>query len=261
LANPHYSFGDTQIARQRLDLLSSVFDPSSRAFLATRVLKRPRVALDLGCGPGNTTRMISAVTGADRTVGLDRSPAFIAAARKRGGAGVEFGVWDAASPLPYDEVDLLYARLLLAHLRDPADLVAAWARRLRAGGQLLLDELEAIETRNDIFVKYLTMAAAVVRANGAEMFAGPILARQREAEGCGFTQSEVVTLRVEPVIAARMFRLNLQEWGKHAWVHDNYGTAAVTSIGEQLDHLVNAGSGEGITWKLRQIVIEKRGRP
>jgi hypothetical protein len=58
LANLHYSFGDTQIARQRLDLLSSVFDLSSRAFLHAKVLKRPHLALDIGCGPGNTTRLI-----------------------------------------------------------------------------------------------------------------------------------------------------------------------------------------------------------
>jgi trans-aconitate 2-methyltransferase len=252
-----YSFGDTDAARQRLDLLSSIFDPPSRAFLAVAVGRRPRLAVDLGCGPGNTTRMVSAVTGAQRTVGLDRSAAFVAEASARGGAGLGFAVWEAASRLPCDQIDLIYARLLLAHLASPADHLARWAPSLSPGGQLLLDELEAIETGNDVLAEYLAIVTALVRANGAEMFAGPVLARLREPEGCVLARSEVVELPVAPAAAARMFRLNLEVWRTDEWVRGSYGSAAIAALAGRLDTLAGAGSRAGITWKMRQVVIER----
>src|SRR5712691_9331713 len=255
-----YSFVYTDAARQRLDLLSSIFDPPSRAFLAVAVGRRPRLAVDLGCGPGNTTRMVSTVTRADRTVGLDHSAAFIAEARARGGAGLGFAVWDAASRLPYDEIDLIYARLLLAHLASPADHLARWTPSLSPGGQLLLDELEVIETGNDVLAEYLAVVTALVRANGAEMFAGPVLARLRAPDGYALASSEVVELPVAPAAAAGMFRLNLEVWRTDEWVLGNCGAAVIGSLAGRLDTLAGAGSRAGITWKMRHVVIRRHDR-
>lgn len=77
-----YAFGDNEIARRRLMLLAEVFNPSSRPLLVEHVPPRAHLVLDLGCGPGATTRLVAEVTGADRTVGLDSSSSFLAAARR-----------------------------------------------------------------------------------------------------------------------------------------------------------------------------------
>ena len=53
-----YSFGDTDLAGRRLDLVSRVFDPPSRAFLERTVPPGVGLAVDLGCGPGNTTLLV-----------------------------------------------------------------------------------------------------------------------------------------------------------------------------------------------------------
>lgn len=47
-----YSFGETNLAAERLRVVSEVFDPTSEAFVSETVRTRPRLALDLGCGPG-----------------------------------------------------------------------------------------------------------------------------------------------------------------------------------------------------------------
>jgi hypothetical protein len=57
-----YTFGDTSLAARRLALLADVFEPPSRAFLAefTRVAgDQLDLAVDLGCGPGHSTRLVA----------------------------------------------------------------------------------------------------------------------------------------------------------------------------------------------------------
>src|SRR5487761_387407 len=67
-----YTFGDTDLAARRLEVLGEVFGPSSRALLADVVERPPRLAYDLGCGPGYTTALLSQVTRARRTAALGR---------------------------------------------------------------------------------------------------------------------------------------------------------------------------------------------
>src|SRR6266436_2669560 len=62
-----YTFGDTDIAARRLELLAHVFEHSTRAFLREAPAARlglaqnlaQKIAIDLGCGPGFTTHLIA----------------------------------------------------------------------------------------------------------------------------------------------------------------------------------------------------------
>jgi len=86
-----YTFGDTPPAARRLDLLAALFEPPTASFLRRDALQQPGLAIDLGCGPGHTTRLVALTTGAVRTVGLDTSEAFLEAARAGPAVpGVEF---------------------------------------------------------------------------------------------------------------------------------------------------------------------------
>jgi trans-aconitate 2-methyltransferase len=256
-AGGRYAFGDTAVARERLELVGAVFNPPSRAFLARAVPRSPALAADLGCGPGSTTRLVHEVTGARRTVGLDRSADFVTAARENAPDGIDFVLWTAGDPLPDDAPDLVYARLLLAHLPRPADLVAQWGGQLRPGGRLLLDEVERIETESDVFGEYLAMTTALVRSSGAEMLAGPLLAGLRLAGDLEVSENRIVTLPVPPAVAARMFHLNLTVWGGSPWIAATYGAAAVARIGDDLRRIASGAAARGITWKMRQVVVRR----
>jgi len=87
-----YTYGDSELAGDRLELVATLFEPTSTSFLRRVPVEPPRLALDLGCGPGATTVMVERATGAAQTVGLDRSPAFIR--RSRDATGLGFAVAD-----------------------------------------------------------------------------------------------------------------------------------------------------------------------
>jgi hypothetical protein len=85
-----YAFADTDVAERRLALVAETFAPATTAFLHDVAPQARALAVDLGCGPGHTTRLLASVLGCTRTVGLDGSARFIAAARAAGGDSVEF---------------------------------------------------------------------------------------------------------------------------------------------------------------------------
>jgi trans-aconitate 2-methyltransferase len=257
-----YTFGDTQTARDRLDLVAATFDPPSRAFLSAMVPEPPRLAYDLGCGPGHTTRMIKSATRARQVVGLDRSADFLRAAAGEKAFyhnGLGFSLWEAGSPLPAAEPpDLIYARLFLAHLPDPAAHVASWATQLAPGGRLLLDEVERIDTDSDVLRDYLVMVVARVRNGGAEMYAGPLLDGLPLPATCSLVHDEVVTHPVAAADAARMFRLNLAVWGDDPWVARRFGPGAASTMDRELSRIAEGTAGSyRITWHLRHLAIRR----
>ena len=141
-----YTFGDGDLAADRLALVAAVFEPTSRALLirADAVVAGGADgvgrAVDLGCGPGHTTRLVAAVCRARATLGLDASERFVATARSlTDDPAVTYAVHDVTrAPLPGGPADLVHARLLLAHLPGPLDVVELWRSCLRPGGVLVL---------------------------------------------------------------------------------------------------------------------------
>ena len=97
-------------------------------------------ALDIGCGTGVAARAL-ARRGVQVT-GIDRSPDFIAAARRfaaEEGVAPEFRVADAHAP-PFADAsfDAVVAHTLLSHAADPARVLAEARRVLAPGGRLVV---------------------------------------------------------------------------------------------------------------------------
>ena len=129
-----YTYGSDPLAVQRLELVARAYEPVSRPFLAGQAAVRPGVALDLGCGPGFSTRLIADVCTPVDLIGVDSSDEFLAVARAAV-PGARFLLGDVtAEPLPGAPADLVYARLVLAHLPDPLATADAWRACLRRAG-------------------------------------------------------------------------------------------------------------------------------
>jgi len=254
-----YTFGDTDVAARRLRVLSEVFGPPSRALLAEVTDRPPALAYDLGCGPGHTTAMVSEVTGAGRTVGLDGSATHIERARARASGPVEFARWDVRElPFPAGPADLIYARLLLAHLPDPAGTAASWATQLADGGLLVLDEIEWIEASDPVLQAHLRLAGAMVATSGARMVAGPVLGGLAEAAGLRSRLARVTELPVPTARAATMFAMNQAAWGDKPVTLGLCDEAELAELRAGTARLLESPATGQITWGLHQAAYARR---
>ncbi|WGS48108.1 trans-aconitate 2-methyltransferase [Paraburkholderia sp. D15] len=94
-----------------------------------------RVAVDIGCGPGNSTEALAARLPDAAVSGLDSSPDMIAAARQRLPQFqfdvADIGTW--AAPGPYD---LILANAVLQWVPDHPRLLPSLVDKLAPGGSL-----------------------------------------------------------------------------------------------------------------------------
>jgi trans-aconitate 2-methyltransferase len=236
-------------------LVADLFGQSSEAFLRATTPPAPDLAVDLGCGPGHTTRLVHAVTGARRTVGLDRSAAFIATASSPSTPGVSFVEHDVTqTPLPVGTPDLAFARLLLAHLPGPTALVRAWLSTLAIGGRLLLDEVESVDTENLVMQTYLLeVAIPVITNHGGCLLLGPSLHEMPDPPSARRVHDEVVTVLPPVASTARMFGMNLRVLA---------GAGDIDPRPDLEEGLASLASGEAssdqVVWRMRQIAFERR---
>ena len=254
----HYAFGDSDLAASRLALLHKVYAPSSSALLTDAVTRPPALAYDLGCGPGYTTSMVAQVTRATRTVGLDSSASFVAAARARPeeartGGHFEFTAHDVlVLPFPAGPADLIYCRLLLAHLADPAGTVRRWASQLTEAGLVVVDEIDWIETSHPLLRAHLRLAELMVAASGARMCAGPLLAPLSDDLGLLTRLTRISEVPVPTATAARLFLMNLAATGDRPVTLGLCGASDLASLRSGLAELTASTATGQITWGMRQ---------
>ena len=98
--------------------------------------KAPRV-LDLGCGPGELTRLLHERLGARETVGLDGSPRMLERAASHATPGLIFTLGELTSPPP-GPFDVIFSNAALHWAPDHEELLGRLAALLAPGGQLAI---------------------------------------------------------------------------------------------------------------------------
>lgn len=278
-----YTFGDSATEARRLRLVQEVFGPPSVSLLKAAVTSEPSLAYDLGCGPGHTARMVAATTGAAAVVGLDRSEAQVAraigppaepsgpvGAGAGAGAGARAGTrpdggivrflpWDVTDlPFPCGPADLLYARLLLAHLPGPVGAARSWATQLNDGGVLVIDEIEWIRTTNPVLRAHLDLVTARVASTGAVMCAGALLGELGAGPELHELVATVVELPVATASAAAMFSLSLEAWGDDAVTAGLCGAGEIAQLRAAMAELTRSPATGEIAWGLHHAALQRR---
>jgi ubiquinone/menaquinone biosynthesis C-methylase UbiE len=251
-----YTFGDSDLAARRLALVAATFAKSTRQFLVTRARPAPEFAIDLGCGPGYTTELIRATVGPARILGVDSSPAFVAAAAKRiADDRTRLLCADALDlPLEVADADLIFARMLLTHLRDPLAAIDVWRGRLSERGTLLLEEVDSIATEDPPLAGYLALQREMLTANGHALDIGPRL-DEGLREHPALRANVVTTLLVPAPVAARMFAMNLETWRGRPEVTESHDTEELNALATGLERIAQGEAEAQITWRLRQLVL------
>lgn len=241
-------FGVDQPAERRLRLVASAYDLVSRRFLTANALPQPKVVIDLGCGPGFTTELLVEVFRADTIIGIDASDAFIDSARVRVPGG-RFEARDVVGlPLPGAPADVLYARLLLAHLADPRDVVRRWRSQLAPGGRLLIEDLEGVHNPVGPLHDYEEVSARIVRSGGGLMYAGAELA---DLGGV------VTPVTVPGAVAAEIYLFNVRHW-----LHSHglpITKAELRGLEQNLTRVSGDDHGDTVSWMIRQLVLPVKG--
>jgi len=127
---------------ERLLVQSRAWESDALAMLARIGPMKGWRCLDIGCGPGGITDLLSVRVGADgRVIGLDRNAGFLEFARKNAAANVEFRLGDAYSAdLPAGSFDLVHMRFVASTAGKPDQLLAEATRLARPGGIVALQE-------------------------------------------------------------------------------------------------------------------------
>ena len=250
-----YSFGDSRRAADRLARVARNFEPVSRAFLARAAPRGCARALDLGCGPGHTTRLLRELCEPRELVGLDASEAYVRLAAAECGPGAAFAVHDVTQvPFPGGPADLIHARLLLSHLPEPERALARWHGELSPDGRLLLDEVEWIRSEDPAFVRYLELVRHMLAARGQQLEIGPRL--DAATRSLPRAHAELHELTLPAARAAEMFAPNLAEFRHQPAIREQATESDLDALAAALGARERGEGGLPVTWCMRQLVIE-----
>ena len=252
-----YAFGDVDLAARRLHLLDRVFAEPSRSLLDVAASGRIPLAVDLGCGPGWSTRLLHETLQPCRLAGLDNSLSFLEMARAAGPPGTDWFAHDVTSvPFPTGPADLVHARFVLSHLPEPESVLCRWLGQLTPGGYLLSQDDQEIIARHPVLVSYEEMARSLVAARGADLWVGARLARFEAPDGFTKLVNKVYRHRVPVALAAQMFAMNFAVWRHDPHITASYPGSVLEQMGTALGTLSGSDDGE-VIFDIRQLAFRR----
>jgi SAM-dependent methyltransferase len=146
--DPGYALSSSsEDEHERLVRQADMYAPFTRRLLARAGIEPGMRVLDVGCGPGDVSLLLSELVGADGSVvGVERDKHALARARSRAVKSdienVEFVLGDFRDiELDGGPFDALVGRLVLMYQGDPAAAVRAAACHVRPGGVVVFAEM------------------------------------------------------------------------------------------------------------------------
>jgi SAM-dependent methyltransferase len=256
--NDRYTFGDNDRAAARLVRLAEIYEPVTRELLGRSGPRRAGLAVDLGCGAGWSTRLLRDVLGPVRTVGLDASERFVAAARRRHGPELEFEVHDVTSaPFPVGAPDLLLCRFLLTHLRTTGDVLAAWAAAASPGAQLLVHETESLSAGHPALRRYYELVARLQGHYGQALDVGARLDAAFARSAWRVVDSRAIQLEIPAARMGELHLANLRTWREDEYARRSFDRTEMDELEATLERIVAGSEPAGVVSNVvRQIVAE-----
>lgn len=176
-----YLLGHSEQELVRLEVQARLLEPITRRFLVDSGILPGMRVLDAGCGLGDVTFLCAELVGrAGQVVGVDRATSAIAAARGRARAksmaNVDFVEGDATDMHFEAPFDAVVGRYVLMYQTDPAAMLRALARNLRAGGVVVFHELDWGGARSvppaPTYDRCCRWVAEALQRGGAEAYMG-----------------------------------------------------------------------------------------
>ncbi len=251
-----YTFGDNEQASLRLRQLAEIYEQETRDMLQRGEVRAPRLAVDLGCGPGWSTQLLRDVLSPERTVGLDTLDRYIAEARKEH-PGLEFEVHDVArAPFPVEMPDVLFCRFVLTHVRAVAEVLRTWASVVAPGALLFVHETESMEAENPSLRRYYEMLAQLQRHYGQTLEVGSILEASFENSGWRLRENKRLLLEKTADQMASLHLANIRTWRHDAYASQAFDPNEVDRLEASLEQIA-LGKGGVVVNAARQIIAQR----
>jgi ubiquinone/menaquinone biosynthesis C-methylase UbiE len=210
-----YALGHSPAEYERLRRQARGWEPVTERLLDQVGLRPGAACLDAGCGPGETMRLMAERVGsAGRVLGIDADPVLgsmtLAMLHHAGHRQCAFQAHDltAAEPIPGAPFDLVYARLLLFHLPQRAEVLGRLWDAVAPGGYLLVQDydLRSVATlpQLDWGHEVLRVLTETFTAAGADVSAGTRLPQLFVQAGAGAPDGTDVAGRIEPLATGRI---------------------------------------------------------
>jgi ubiquinone/menaquinone biosynthesis C-methylase UbiE len=170
--------------KARLRILSGALWPTTLTLLNRAGLRTGMACLDVGCGGGDVTLEMARLVGPmGRATGIDMDSTKIQLAQheaeQAGLANLTFLARDLDQLHDEAAYDLVYARLLLTHLRDPFNALQRLVQATKPGGVVVVEDMDhsAIFSYPECSAikRYVSLYDQVVRLKGADPAIGPKL--------------------------------------------------------------------------------------
>ncbi len=259
MAGDTYTFGDNRQASARLRRLAELCEPETRDLLQRGDVHAPPLAIDFGCGPGWSTRLIHDVLNPGRTVGLDSSERYIEEARGNHGSTLEFQVHDVArAPFPVPAPDVLFCRFLLTHLRSIGDVLTSWANIASRGARLFVHETESMEAEHPALRRYYELVAQLQHHYGQTLFVGAILEARFENTGWRLVESTRRILEKPSDEMAEIHLANLRTWRHDEFASQYFESIEIDSMEASMDRIARGVETGGVVVNAARQIIAQR---
>ncbi len=223
-----YILGTDIKAAQNLDEQHEQLAPFAFEQLKKAGLQRGMIVWDIGCGSGAMTEYLAGVVGSTGHVyALDLNPDQVLRTserlQKKGFQQVTVMQGDitAISALPKQKADLVYARMVLMHLKYPEAALRNMAQLLKPAGILSLQEsiMESAASSPicEVVEDYFQTLIALGNFNGVDFNIGAKLSHLCESLSCFEQLDYYVTQRtLDAGMAKKIILSRLPEWEKKA---------------------------------------------
>jgi ubiquinone/menaquinone biosynthesis C-methylase UbiE len=183
-----YVLGDSDKETERLNIQSVLFENETIRTLNLAGIKQGMRCLDIGCGLGQTTLLMSKLVGkSGNVVGLDINKDNIKACRRKThhNDNVDFVAADILRNTTilrdFSPFDLVYSRFLFQHLHSPKKALLQMSKLTKDNGVIVIEELDHglwLSYPPDQNIKRLQNAyISLLRLYGSDPFIGRKLYR------------------------------------------------------------------------------------
>ena len=187
-----YAFGRDRAEYERLIEQAEIFRPLTERMLRSAGIRAGMHVLDIGCGAGDVSFLVSAVVGPEGSVtGVDLDGAAIGVAEQRRAAqgitNISFREADARALDSGPLFDAAVGRFVLMFMPDPTEALRLFAERVRRGGILAFCEQVASVTatpagQQPVLAALLALFTSTFQRSGARPDIGAELySRMRDA--------------------------------------------------------------------------------